>query len=53
MMRPVTRAFSANDREKNDSTNERNNSYAASVWSVKRLGVIAMVVTEVTRGTLA
>ena len=39
--------------ERNDSTNERNNLYAASVWDVKRLGVITMFATEIARGTLA
>ena len=53
MMRPVTRAFSANDRERNDSTNERNNSNDACESDAKRLGVFAMVATEVTRDTLA
>ena len=54
MRRPVTRAFSANDREKNDVTNETYNSIAASDGSaIVRLGVFVRVVTEVTRGTLA
>ena len=53
MMRPVTKAFSANDREKNDSTNEPNNSIAACDPDFIRPGVIAMVVTEITRGKLA
>ena len=54
MMRPVTRVFSANDRENDDSTNEVYNSIAASDSGASRsLGVIAMLVTKVTRGTLA
>ena len=51
MMRPVTRVFSANDRENDDSTNEVNNSNAGSDLD-RNLGVTAMLVTEVTRGTL-
>ena len=39
--------------ERNDNTNERNNSNAACESDAKRLGVFAMVATEVTRGTLA
>ena len=53
MRRAVTRVFSANDREKNDITNETYNSCAASDGSaLVTLGVFVMVVTEVTRGTL-
>ena len=51
MMRPVTIAFSANDREKNDSGNEFSNLISASDELL--VGAFAMVVTEVTRGTLA
>ena len=54
MRRAVTRAFSANDREKNDSTNELYSSAAASdACGLVRLGDIARVVTEITSGTLA
>ena len=51
MTRPVTRAFSANDREKNDVTNERYSSAASD--RIIMLGNFARAVTEVTRGTLA
>ena len=52
MMRPVTRVFSANDREKIDSysTNERNESNAACDPDVIRLGFNASKVIEATRG---
>ena len=53
MMRPVTRAFSANDREKNDRTNEAYNSSAAGDEVAIRLGVFERVVTEIARGTSA
>ena len=55
MTRTVTRAFSANDREKDDVTNETYNSIAASDGSaiLVTLGIFARVVTAVTRGALA
>ena len=51
MMRPVTRAFSTNDREKHDSTNERYSSYAACHESPWTLGNSARLITEIARET--
>ena len=52
-MRPVVRAFSANDSEKNDTTNVLNALYDASEGDRNKLGYSARHVTEIPRGTLA
>ena len=57
MMRPVTRAFPANDMEKSDTTNERYNSNAACDGNISMmgdmLGYFARVVTEIPRDTFS
>ena len=50
MMRPVTRTFSANDREKDDSTNERYRPYAGCDSKIELIFV--MDINEITRGAL-
>ena len=52
-MRPVVMAFSANDREKNDTTNVLNELYDATEGDRKKIGYSARHVIEIPRGTLA
>ena len=53
MMRPVTRVFTANDREKNDSTVGRYQAGIGVAISDAKLGIFARAVIDITRGTLA
>ena len=53
-MRPVVRAFSTNDREKNDNTSELNALYAAGEVDGYKLGYIPRHAIEIpSRDTLA